>query len=86
MKEKFVCSFIYHGLVGGILELDDEAIVYKCNKLTIPNKYKHLLMSRFEIKEMTWNNLIVSIHMNNDETYKFLVFNKSKFIKAYENK
>ena len=86
MKNAFVCSLVHSGLVGGMLYLDDHCLTYRCNKVTISEKYRHLIVSRLEIKEITWNNLIASVFMNYGEIYKFLIFNKSKFVKAYENK
>ena len=52
MKKSFTCSLVYHGLVGGMLYLDDASLTYKCNKLTISDKYKHLVMPRLDIKEI----------------------------------
>ena len=43
MKKSFMCSLICHnGIVGGGLYIENNAITYKTNKLTVDKKYKNL--------------------------------------------
>ena len=43
MKKSFMCSLICHnGIVGGGLYIENNAITYKTNKLTVDRKYIHL--------------------------------------------
>ena len=87
MKKSFVCSLICHnGIVGGGLHIDNNAITYKTNKLTVDIKYRNLVLSLNEIRELTWKWIIFPIatfHMMGGENYKIIIFNKRRFKKYY---
>jgi hypothetical protein len=87
MKKSFMGSLICHnGIVGGGIYIDDSAITYKTNKLTVDKKYKNLVLSLNEIRELTWNWIvfpIAIIKMASGEQYKFIIFNKNRFNKYY---
>jgi len=88
MKNTFVCSLCHNGILGGGLYLNNEAVTYKTNKLTVDNKYRNLVLPIREIKEITWQNIIFPVatfHMLNGENYKFIIFNKKGFLDSYEN-
>lgn len=80
-------SLICHnGIVGGGIYIDDSAITYKTNKLTVDKKYKNLVLSLNEIRELTWKRIvfpIAIIKMASGEQYKFIIFNKNRFNKYY---
>ena len=87
MKKSFVCSLICHnGIVGGGLYIENNAITYKTNKLTVDRKYRNLVLSLNEIRELTWKWIIFPIatfHMISGENYKIIIFNKRRFKKYY---
>ena len=87
MKKSFVCSLCHNGIIGGGLYLDHQSITYVCQKLTIDKKYKKLVLPLNEIKEITWKWVIfplATFYMNNGEIYKFLIFNKCRFEKWFQ--
>lgn len=87
MKKTFICSIICrNGILGGGLYIDDTAISYKTNKLTVDKKYRNLVLPRNEIRELSWKWFlfpIATLQMINGEEYKFIIFNKKRFEKCY---
>lgn len=87
MKKSFMCSLICHnGIIGGGLYIEDNAITYKTNKLTVDKKYKHIVLPLNEIRELEWKWVVFPIatfYMLNGEKYKVMIFNKSRFQKYY---
>lgn len=77
--EYFVCSLCRNGILGGGLFVDETSIVYKTNKLTVPDKFRHLQLNREDINHIDWKGIIATFYMNNDEHYTFLIFNKNRF-------
>lgn len=78
MKKYFVVSLIKNGILGGGIVADSEAVTYHTGKLTIPEKYRHLVMKYKDIAEVTigWLFILptVSIKMQDGEEYKFAIF------------
>ena len=87
MKKTFICSLICKGgIIGGALYLDDTAITYKTNKLTVDRKYRNLVLPLDEIREISWKWIIfpiATLHMSSGEEYKLIIFNKKRFNKYY---
>ena len=87
MKNTFVCSIICDGgILGGGLYLDDKALTYKTNKLTVDAKYRNLVLPLSEIKEISWGHVlfpIATVQMKHGGDYKFLLFGKARFAKCY---
>ena len=87
MKKSFICSIICNnGILGGGLYIEDNAITYRTNKLTVDRKYKHLVLPMNEICEISWKWIvfpIATVKMTSGEEYKFIIFNKSRFDKYY---
>ena len=77
-KNLFIVSFCYHGLLGGDIIADDNAITYKTGKLTIPARLRNLEMKYTDIAGITEDRALflpaVTIHMRSGESYKFVVF------------
>ena len=85
--KSFICSLCYNGLLGGALYLDNSSLTYKTNKLTIDKKFKNLVMPLNEIKEITWKWIVfplATVNMKNNERYTFIIFNKSRFEKCFQ--
>ena len=83
----FVCSLCHKGILGGALYLDSQSLSYKTNKLTVDKKYRNLVMPLQEIKEISWKWMIfpiATVDMKNGELYKFIIFNKSRFEKWFQ--
>ena len=83
MKKVFICSIICHnGILGGGLYVENNAITFKTNKLTIDKKYRNLVLRVNEICELSWKWIvfpIATLKMTNGEEYKFIIFNKGRF-------
>ena len=90
MINTFTVSLCKNGILGGYIVADEEAITYKTGKLTIPEKYKNLKMKYKDILSVTEGSLLfmptVSLRMKNDEEYKFIVFEKKRFLKMLSEK
>ena len=86
MKKSFICSLCHNGILGGGIYIDDNAVTFKTNKLTVDKKYKNLVLPLDEICELSWKWIIFPIatfRMKNGEEYKFIIFNKGRFNKYY---
>lgn len=87
MRKVFMCSLCHNGILGGGLYLDPQSVTYRTQKLTVNEKYRNLVLSLNEIEEITWKWVIFPVatfHMKNGEKYTFIIFNKNRFIKYYE--
>ena len=85
--EIFFCSLCHNGILGGGLYLDSQSLTYKTNKLTVDKKYRNLVLPMQEIKEISWKWIvfpIATVNMKNGELYKFIIFNKSRFAKWFQ--
>ena len=83
----FVCSLCHKGILGGGLYLDNQSLTYKTNKLTVDKKYRNLMLPMQEIKEISWEWKIfpiATVYMTNGERYKFIIFNKWRFEKWFQ--
>ena len=88
MKKSFICSLICpSGILGGGIYIDGAAITYKTNKLTVDRKYKSFALPLSEICELRWKWIvfpIATVKMKNGEKYKFIIFNKGRFSKCFD--
>ena len=85
--KSFICSLCHNGILGGCLYLDNQSLTYKTNKLTVDPKYKNLILPIQEIKEISWEWIIfpiATVSMRNGEQHKFIIFNKSRFVKCFK--
>ena len=86
MKKSFMCSLCHEGILGGGLSLDERAVTYRTQKLTVEEKYKNLVLPLNEINEVTWRWIVLPVatfHMKNGEKYHIIIFNKRRFEKYY---
>lgn len=87
MRKGFMCSLCHHGIHGGGLYLEQQSVSYVCQKLTIDEKYKKLVLPLDEIKEISWKWMIfpmATFYMANGEEHKLIIFNKKRFEKSYQ--
>ena len=85
--KSFVCRLCQGGILGGVLYLDSTALTYKTNKLTIDKKYRNLVLPMSEIKKIAWKWIVfpvATVLMKNGESYKFIIFNKRRFEKWFQ--
>ncbi len=86
MKSYFVCSLCHNGLLGGGLIVDENTITYKTGKVTVDKKFRNLTLCRSDIVDLSWKWIIFPVatfEMKNKEKYSFLIFNKRRFMKIY---
>jgi len=87
MSKVFMCSLCHNGILGGVLCLDAHAVIYKTNKLTVDKKYRNLILPMQEIIKISWKWIffpIATVNMKNGEHYKFIIFNKPRFEKWFQ--
>ena len=85
--KSFACSLCHNGILGGGLYLDSQALTYRTNKLTVDDKYRKLVLPMKEIQEISWKWIVfpvATVHMQNGESYQFIIFNKSRFSKWFQ--
>jgi len=85
MKKYFLVSLVKHGILGGGIVADSEAITYHTGKTTIPKEYRHLVMRYQDICEVTMGWLFilptVTVKMRSGKEYKFAVFfSRKRFV------
>ena len=83
----FYCSFCHKGILGGCLYLNSQSLTYRTNKLTIDKKYRNLVLPMQEIRDISWKWIvfpIATVNMKNGDIYKFIIFNKSRFEKWFQ--
>ena len=86
MKKSFICSLCHNGILGGALYIDDAVLTYKTNKLTVDKAYRHIVLPIEEITELSWKWIlfpIATFRLANGKQYKFIIFNKGRFVKYY---
>ena len=70
-----------------MLPSESQSVIYRTQKLTVTEKYRNLVMPLKDIKEIKWKRMIFPIsifHMENGEQYKIMIFNKTRFMKCYQ--
>lgn len=88
-KNVFYVSLIYHGLRGGAMYMDENAVVYRNQTATLEQKYKHLTILFTDIKEVECNRCLllpaVTIHTNDQTQYRFVLFGRKRFLQTLES-
>jgi len=88
MKQYFVTSLFWNGLLGGGLTVDPEGITYHTGKLTVPPEIRKLKLPYGEISEyFPQRHLLlptVLIRMKDGSEYRFLVFARKRFLQAVD--
>ena len=85
--KSFVCSLCHNGILGGGLYLDSQSLTYRTNKLTVDKKYRNIVLPLQEIEEISWKLILfplATVSMKNEEQYKFVIFNKPRFEKWFQ--
>ena len=85
--KSFVCSLCHNGILGGGLYLDKQALTYRTNKLTVDRKYRYLVLPLQSIESLSWKRIIfpaATFTMRHGEIYRFIIFNKPRFEKWFQ--
>ena len=86
MRKAFMCSLCHNGILGGGLYLEPQSITYRTQKLTVDKKYRNLVLPMNNVQELTWKHIlfpVATFHMKNGEAYRFIIFNKGRFMRYY---
>ena len=90
MKNTFMVSLCKNGLLGGYIVMEEDAMIYRTGKVTIPQKYRNLVMKYSDIRSLTKEKMLflttISVKMKSMEEYKFLVFNEKRFLEVLQDK
>lgn len=87
MRKAFLCSLCHKGILGGGLYLDNQAVVFRTQKLTVSEKYRNLVLPLNEIKGISWKWIVFPVatfYMKNGEYYEMIIFNKWRFNKYFQ--
>ena len=87
MNKSFVCSLCHNGILGGALYLNETAVAYRTNKLTVDKAYRNIVLPLDEIAELTWKWIVFHVatfRMKSGAEYKFIIFNKRRFQKWFQ--
>ena len=85
--KSFICSLCHNGILGGGLYLDSQSLTYRTNKLTVDKKYRNIVLPLQEIEEISWKLILfplATVSMKNGEQYIFIIFNKPRFEKWFQ--
>ena len=90
LKNTFMVSLCKNGILGGAMIVEEDAIVYRTGKLTIPEKYRNLKMKYQDIVSLTEGSFLffptVSVKMKDGVEYKFIVFSRKRFLNVVNEK
>lgn len=87
MNKSFVCSLCHNSILGGALYLNETAVAYRTNKLTVDKAYRNIVLPMDEIAELTWKWIVFHVatfRMKSGAEYKFIIFNKRRFQKWFQ--
>ena len=86
MKNTFSVSLCKNGIIGGWIAVGEVSMVYKTGKVTIPEKYRNLVMEYKDVLSVTEGKMLflptVTVKMKNEEEYKFIVYNRKRFLEV----
>ncbi len=84
MEKTYLASLCKNGLLGGGLFLDDERVTYRTGKMSVPPEIRNLQLPFCRIKAVEKSRALflptVTIEMQDDRGWKFLVFGRRSFL------
>lgn len=90
MKNTFSVSLCKNGILGGWIVVGEVSMVYKTGKVTIPEKYRNLIMEYKDVLSVTEGSMLflptITVKMKNEEEYKFIVYSKKRFLETLYSK
>ena len=88
MKKAFYASLFYEGVRGGAIIVNDTAVIYKNQTLTLPDEYKNIVMPFEDIDRIESGGAFpfptFTIHLKNGKYYKFIIYNRKRFYKTMQ--
>ena len=88
MKKVFYASLFYEGVRGGAIVVNDHAIVYKNQTLTLPSEYKNIVMPFAYIDHVESGRAFLfptfTIYLKSGRSYKYLIYNRNRFHKVLQ--
>ena len=85
MREAFAASLCWYGAQGGGLYADDVGLVFRAQKLTLPDDLKKIGMPYSDIKIAAQCRSFVfpavNILLEGGREYKFIVFDRRRLMK-----
>lgn len=90
MREAFMASLCWYGAHGGGLYADDCGLVFRAQKLTLPDDLKRIAIAYSDIKLAARCRSFVfpavNILLESGSEYKFIVFGRKKLFKILDSK
>lgn len=90
MKEAFLASLVWEGAQGGGLYAYDEGLIFKAQKLTMPEHLKHIKMPYQDIRTARCFRSFVfpaiEITMKSGSEYKIIVFERKRLLQILDAK
>ena len=90
MRKAFVASLCWYGAQGGGLYADDRGLVFRTQKLTLPDELKNIRMPYSDIKAaVSCRSFVfpaVSILLESGREYKFIVFDRKRLLRILSGK
>ncbi len=85
MKKMFIVSLVKNGILGGILYVMSDELIYCTNKITVSKKIQRLHLPYSEIERITKERLhTILVSLKNNEEYKFFVFSRKRLLECVE--
>ncbi len=90
MRKYCIASLCKNGIIGGGLLIEDDAVTYCTNKLTVNPKYRRLRIPYTSITSYEKGTMLifptVTLHLDDGTDYKFIVFHRFKFTSVLDMK
>ena len=84
MQNYFLASLCKNGILGGGITVEPDSFTYHTNKSGIPKKYRKLRIPFRDIRSLSAGRTLlfpwVSVSLPGDESYKFIVFGRNRFL------
>ena len=84
MTNYFFASLCKNGILGGGITVEADSFTYHTGKVTVPSKYRNLRIPLRSILSLSTGNTLlfpwVSVSLANDESYKFIIFGRKRFL------
>lgn len=85
MKKAFYASICSNGAHGGALYTDKNGVLFRCQKLTVDSTLKNLSFCYEQIEKCEKKRSLVvfpavTITLSDKSRYKFIIFNRKKFL------
>lgn len=90
MRTSFYASYCWYGLQGGALKADDRGLIFRMQKLTVPEHLKKILMPYEEIAlvKCCREGLFpaVELYLGDGSTHRIVVFGRRRLISLLREK